>query len=292
MDFLNVSLVANPAAGRLEPGDLEKIENTLRKRVYLTSFTTRKKGDALLTARELTGSDLVIVAGGDGTLNEVINGLMTSRHSFLRETPVALLPLGTANVLAGELRVPVSINEAIDLALTGAPMKIALGRINDRYFALMAGIGFDGETVYRVKDSVKDRWGKGAYILSGLNVLRKYRPPLIKVKTPEETLSGYTAVIGNAQGYAGKFQVTPMADMTRPRLDLCLFQGRSRISMLRFILGVVRKKHLDFKDVVYRQYSQMEVTSDEYVHIQIDGDYFGTLPARIDVVRDAVSIVC
>ncbi len=291
MESLNVSLVANPTSGNWEPGAIKKIETLLKKRVNLTSFTTRKKGEAALIAKKLAGTDLIMIGGGDGTINEVINGILSSNSPKIMETPLAIIPLGTTNVLARELSIPLDIEEAIKFALKGNARKISLGRINGYYFSLMAGIGFDAAAVYGVNEAVKERYGKGAYMLSGIKALRKYDPPLIRIKTPEETLKGFTAVIGNARHYAGKFMITPEADVTQPTLDLCLFQGETRISLLRFILSVIRKKHLYIDGVIYRKYPKMEITSSEYVHVQIDGDYFGTLPVQIEVVEDAVNIV-
>ncbi len=308
---MNVNLIVNPIAGSRASRSIKKIEDLLRKKTSHTTFITQKKGDAELFAREISsefrgdknlppyspldkggqqGGVLIIVAGGDGTFNEVINGLLSSGESAFQPS-LAFLPLGTTNVLAKELNIPENIEGAIHLALTGTPKKISLGRINGRYFTLMAGIGFDGETVFRLKSSIKKISGKGAYILSGIGTLIKYNPPLITIKTSEGMVTGYTAVVGKAKCYGGNFHVTPKASLTEPVLDLCLFQGKTRKDLLRFVNGVIRKRHLNFKDVFYGKFLELEITSNEKVHIQIDGDYFGTLPAKIDVVKDAVSLV-
>lgn len=291
---MNVRLIVNPIAGNRVFRLIKKIEYLLKEKVSLTTLITKKKGDALAFARKLSETDLIIAAGGDGTFNEVINGMLSPQEivSEKKGIPLALLPLGTTNVLAKELSIPEDIEKAIHLALTGTPKKISLGRINGHYFSLMAGIGFDGETVFRTKDSIKKISGKGAYILSGIKILMGYSPPLIEVKTSEGIFSGYTAVIGKARCYGGYFQVTPKANLTEPLLDLCLFKGKTRKDFLRFVSGVIRKRHLNFKDVFYEKFPELEISSKGQVHVQIDGDYFGTLPARIDIVQDAVSIVC
>jgi len=293
MKSLHVSLIVNPIAGNKAFRSIKKIEDLLKKKVILTSFYTQKKGDASAFASEISGADLIIVAGGDGTFNEVINGLLSSRKNALEKkaTPLALIPLGTTNVLAKELSIPEDIEKAIPLALTGSPKKISLGRINSHYFSLMAGIGFDGEAVFKTENSIKKISGKGAYILSGIKTLTRYNPPLIEVKTAEGMFTGYTAIVGKARCYGGHFHVTPQANITEPLLDLCLFQGRTKKDLIRFVSGVIRKKHLRFKDVFYKKFSELEISSKGQVHIQIDGDYFGTLPVKIDVVKDAVSVI-
>ena len=296
---MNVNLIVNPIAGNKALRSIKNIEDLLNKKASLTTFITQKKGDAELFAKQISSqfsvpsSQLIIVAGGDGTFNEVINGILSSKESAAKKktVPLAFIPLGTTNVLAKELNIPENVEKAVHLALTGAAKKISLGRINGRYFALMAGIGFDGEAVLRAKDSMKKISGKEAYIFSGINALIKYKPSLIEVKTSEGTFTGYTAVVGKAKCYGGNFHVTPQASLTEPLLDLCLFKGKTRKDLVRFIIGVIRERHLNFNDVFYGKFSELEITSNEEVHVQIDGDYFGTLPAKIDVVKDAISLV-
>ena len=296
---MNVNLIVNPIAGNKALRSIKNIEDLLNKKASLTTFITQKKGDAELFAKQISSqfsvpsSQLIIVAGGDGTFNEVINGILSSKESAAKKKIVTLafIPLGTTNVLAKELNIPENVGKAVHLALTGTAKKISLGRINGRYFALMAGIGFDGEAVLRAKDSIKKISGKEAYIFSGINALIKYNPSLIEVKTSEGTFTGYTAVVGKAKCYGGNFHVTPQASLTEPLLDLCLFKGKTRKDLVRFIIGVIRERHLNFNDVFYGKFSELEITSNEEVHVQIDGDYFGTLPAKIDVVKDAISLV-
>ncbi len=314
MKSLRASLVVNPAAGsRMFRKRMKQVEALLGQRSAFTSFVTQKRGDALAFAREISDIDLIIVAGGDGTFNEVINGMLSNESASSAKIPIAIIPLGTTNVLAKELGIPSSPEEAVDLALTGTPKKISLGRIVNtrhlpvrqagsspacrtgrlvtRYFCLMAGIGFDGETVFKVNTILKKICGKSSYILSGLNTLIKYNPPLIQVKTQDGIFSGYTVVVGNARCYAGDFYVTPEADITEPMLDLCLLKTKTRRNLLGFISGIIFKKHLDSANVLYRKYTRLEISSRDSVYVQIDGDYFSKLPVNIDVVKNAVSVV-
>ncbi|HDH04406.1 MAG TPA: diacylglycerol kinase family lipid kinase [Nitrospirae bacterium] len=289
---MNASLVVNPVAGNKAFKFINKIETLLKKKASLTTCVTRKKGDAFSFSKEISDADIIITGGGDGTINEVINGMLSSEKNNQGNIPLALIPLGTTNVLARELGIPEEIERAVNLALTGTARGISLGRINGRYFSLMAGIGFDGETVLGVKNSmIKRISGKAAHIISGIGVMKRYDPPLIKIKTPEGEMSGYIAVAGNARCYGGDFHVTPHASVAEPLLDICVLKGGTRRALFRFITGVIRKRHLDLDDVSYSKASELEIRSDGKVHVQIDGDYFGTLPVKIDVVKDAVRVV-
>jgi diacylglycerol kinase family enzyme len=193
--------------------------------------------------------------------------------------------------IAKELGIPEDISDAVHLALTGDPKKISPGRINGHYFVLMTGIGFDGEAVYSLKHSLKKISGKGAYILSGFRTFLKYRTPPIFVKTSEGMISGYSAVVGKSSCYGGYFKVTPKACLTEPLLDLCLLKKGGRKALFGFISRVIGNKHLDVEDVYYGKFPEIEINSNETVHVQTDGDYFGTLPVKIDVHKDAVQLV-
>jgi diacylglycerol kinase (ATP) len=291
---LNVSLIVNPVSGKRALRSLSRIESLLRDKVVLNTFITRKKGDASVFSSALSGTDRVIIAGGDGTFNEVINGMLTPGKDLTerRSIPLAIIPLGTANVLAGELGIPVDIESAVQIALTGTVKKISLGRINGHFFSLMAGIGYDGETVHRFSLGVKRVFGKGAYVLSGIQTLTGYNPSLILLKTQKETFTGFSAVIGNACRYGGNYQVTPKADITASQLDLCLLKSKTRKKLIRFIKGVILNNHLELDDVIYRKISKLEITSRDTVHVQVDGDYFGTLPVTIEVAKDSIEFVC
>ncbi len=293
MISLKASLIANPVAGNSAFRSIKKIEDMLREKISLTALITGKQGDALDFAKKNSGTDLIIVAGGDGTFNEVINGVLLAREiePGVKKVPLALIPIGTTNVLAQELGIPEDIKKAVNLALTGTPKKISLGRINGSYFTLMAGIGFDGQAVFGVKSNVKKIAGKGAYIISGFKALSGYNPPLIEVKTGDGIFTGYSAVVGNTCCYAGRFQVTPGADITKPELDLCLLKRKTKTSLLKFVSGVIMKRHLKLKDVLYGKYSALEISSKKPVHVQIDGDYFGTLPVKITAIKDAISVI-
>ncbi len=289
---MNVSLVVNPAAGNNASRSFGRITSLLQNKASLSTFITKKQGDALEFVKGLKKTDRIIAAGGDGTINEVINGMLSSEDPVTKMIPLSIIPIGTANVLARELGIPEDIDGAVHRIFSGSERKISLGRINGRYFSLMAGIGFDAETVMGVKnDFIKKISGKLAHVVSGLKVLIHHKPAPIRVITPEKELHGYTAVIGNAKCYGGFFYVTPNASVTDDHLDICVFKGRTRTGLLRFIIGVLRQKHLDFKDVDYLKASDMEIQSDSKVHVQIDGEYFGTLPVKIEVDRDAISIV-
>ncbi len=189
---------------------------------------TQKKGDAEYLAKDsIKKSPLMIVAaGGDGTFNEVINGLAGS------EIPMAILPFGSTNVLAKEIGAPENIKKAIDFALSRTPRKISLGKVIikknsltlDRYFILMAGIGYDGETVFGLNESLKKISGKGSYIFSGIKTLFKFKPLELKFDIDGKIFFGHSAIISKAAKYGGNFKITPDANISEPIFYVCIFK--------------------------------------------------------------------
>lgn len=290
-----VILIANPAAKRASEQKILRAVELLRSsgrevEVHLTE----KRGDAEDCARKASGSgaSFIIAAGGDGTFNEVINGIANTG------TKMAILPMGTTNVLAKELGIPEDVRGAINRALTGNVHSVSLGCITfvrhasrvTRYFCLMAGIGFDGEAVYGINAAAKKYWGKGAYILSGLKTLMAYSPGELTFVVNGQTFTGYSAIIGKASKYGGDFRITPDAKLLYPDLYVYIMHGNRPSDILRYVYGILAGKHLRLKDITYLRANSVSVQGS--AHIQIDGDYLGTTPAEITVVRDAVKLIC
>jgi diacylglycerol kinase family enzyme len=235
---------------------------------------------------------------------------------------MAILPLGTVSVLAHEIGLPLNLRKAVALALRGAPRRISLGKITfptlddapSHHFLLMAGIGFDGAVCYGISTGLKRRVGRLAYILSGLRVLVHYDPPPLLIRgsgvalidqgrrpgdvgrpiqdlpSPQPfALTGYTMVAGKAACYGGPQKITVHAKLDEPALHVFVFHGRSRLALARLAAGIMLNRHLTFSDISYLVAQDLEVSG--LAHVQIDGDYAGVTPVRIEVVPDALNLV-
>jgi diacylglycerol kinase (ATP) len=290
----SISIIYNPAARKASKTKVETASSFLRGKGFDTEILiTEKRGHAEQLARESVKNkpSLIIAAGGDGTINEVINGIVWSG------VPLSLLPLGTTNVLAKELGLLEDVCGSMEAAAAGRPRTVSLGRIDmmggklsrPRYFCLMAGIGFDGKTVYDVDSSLKRVSGATAYIVSGIRNLLSYSLEEISFTIDGRNLSGYSAIIGKARRYGGNFQVTPDADLLEPSLYTVIFKGRRRRDLLRYAFGIIRGSHLKYRDILYMKSTDIEIGGT--AHIQIDGDYLGVSPARVSVVKDALKLV-
>lgn len=285
-----VIMIVNPAARKVSVRRIRFAVDFLEGRGYKTELLlTKRRGDAEIFARDASKKKplMIIAAGGDGTINEVINGMAFS------DVPLAILPLGTTNVLARELGISMDVEDCLEVALSGAPKDICLGRIEtgtvSRYFCLMAGIGFDGRAVYEMNPLIKKVSGEAAYFLSGIKNLINYRPDNISVRVNEIDYPAHSTIIGKISRYGGDYRITSDARLSDPFFYSCIFRGRKRSDVLRYVFGVFKGTHLKYKDIEYLKCSSVEITG--RAHIQIDGDYFGVSPARISIVKDALKLI-
>lgn len=285
--YSSISLIVNPVAKgyskRAFGSLLSNLKEAFGKNIEV--LYTTKRGDAEGFARRLSseGGSVILVVGGDGTLNEVINGLANT------DLPLGFIPSGTTNVAAKEFGIIENYTKALQQLLHSEPRRITLGRINGRYFLLMAGAGFDGFAVKGVNPRIKALAGKGAYILSGTKVFLKNRLPLVEVTVNGLTYRATSVVVGNASCYGGRFKVCPEASVFKEHLDVVIFEGRSRRALLRYIAGIITGTHLKYKDVVYLKTKNLSIKGK--THIQIDGDYFGEGPAEIEVVPGCLNFL-
>lgn len=283
-----IKLIANPIAGGDARKSIDRARRHLERRGCQVELTlTGGRGDATRAASAArdAGFDRIIAAGGDGTLNEVLNGLAPSA------LPLAFLPLGTTNVFALEAGIPFSLEDACDVALDGILTSVCLGAADGSRFLLMAGIGFDAEVVYRLRPGLKRATGKLAYVIGALSVLLRGPAFSLEIECEDgRVFRGCNAVIGNSRLYAGRFSITPEASWSEPLLDVCLFQKAGRWSLLRQAARVVAGKRLVSPDVHTFKARRLIVRGRD-VPVQIDGDYLGRLPMTFRAEPDAATLV-
>jgi len=280
-----VVIVFNPFSGRYSSLRLKELESLVVKKGFRVESVLNSYNEV----RDIISisPSLIIIAGGDGTINEVIN--WTSESPI----PLAIVPFGTTNVIAQELSIPSDISAAVEIALSGRVHNIALGRIHysgrKRYFVMSLGIGFDGETVRNLNIRLKRFIGKGAYIISAIKTLSRWRPQALKIKTDKTLITGYSVIFSNISRYAGNITIAPDADIETPLLYMYLMKGKRKTDILRYAVSGLLGRHLRLKDILYMPIEQVEV--DGTAHIQADGEYIGTTPAIIDIVPSGAKMI-
>lgn len=247
-------------------------------------------GDLAAKAAE-EGCDLILAAGGDGTINETINGIATTR------VPFGILPAGTANVLANEIGLSNRPDEAARQILHTKPVRIALGALDipgkmRRYFALMAGVGLDARIVYELDLKLKNRIGKLAYWHGGFKQFG--RPvPRFHVSVNGEQYCASFALITRVRNYGGDFEIARRVKLTDNDFEVVVFQNSEWTDYIRFFGAVMANRLHNTNGVALTRATEIEVNApeDQRIYVQTDGEAVGVLPARISVVPDALTLL-
>jgi YegS/Rv2252/BmrU family lipid kinase len=256
---------------------------------------TRSPGDATAMAARAAqeGHSLVVVCGGDGTINEAVNGLAGS------ETALAVIPAGTANVWAKEVGIPRQPIAALEVALRGQARRMDLGRASQpsreegRYFFLMAGLGLDGSIAASLPLSVKRYLGATTYAIIAVGQSLRYRGQQVRLIVDDEPLETrlLMMVVGNTRSYAGITQVTSRAYADDGLLDACIFQGRHTLDIIFHTLRVAAQAHLRASPVLYRRARRLEVHSEAPLPVQLDGDFYPGYPTIFEVAPAALTVM-
>jgi len=285
-------VIANPtASGGGYRRDLPLIVEALASFGYAVDERhTERPGDAVSIARSGVedGFEVVCAVGGDGTVNETINGLAGS------DVPLAIVRTGTVNVLAMELGIPLDPPDALRVIEKASVSWIDLGRAGERYFALMAGIGMDAQVVATVNPVLKRTLKEAAFALQGAVTYLRHEEALLRVDDGEHVVDGYFAVFGNASNYAGSFGITPYADMRDGLLDVCVLQDKSFLSTAWYWLAALLNSHLTHPKVQYFRTEAAQVSAVEEgkeILVQTDGEVAGKLPLECRVVPRALRVV-
>ena len=285
--------IYNPTAGNHRRRKLDAALATLRSAgVSVELAETAGPGDAEVMARDAADDvSMVVVAGGDGTINGAINGLMARLAAGRPVPPFGVLPLGTANVLAGELGLPARPEDAALVLAAGQRARINLGRANDRYFSIMAGVGFDAQVVERIDPAIKRRLGKGAYALESLREWLALTPARFQVIADAERRDAAAVVIASGRYYAGRFVVAPKASLVGHELQVCVFRKSGRWAVIRYLAAMALGLLPRLPDYEVIPAATVAVTGVEGAPVQGDGDILAYLPLRAEIVPRALEVV-
>lgn len=271
-------------------------------------LATDAAGHATELAREAVeqGADLVLVLGGDGTINEAANGLAYCG------VPLGVLPAGTANVLSMELGLGSHLGPAIERLTQCLPQRIAMGKFTacgaqPRYFLCMAGAGLDAKVVSQIDPALKDRTGKLAYWTAGLAQVVSAMEQL-DVRIPcdgvpghdvpdhgvpngvkEQTLRCGFLLVSRVRNYGGDLEIASGASLRRADFEVVLFEGSNPLRYAGYMLGVLLKQVQHMGGVRTMSARSIEILSP--THLQIDGEYAGHKPARMEIAPDALTLL-
>jgi len=285
---MRLAIIVNPIAGGGK--GWKKLQRYLKSWPHqdcqFEIHPTRCPGHAAVITQELLENppDLLAVCGGDGTLNEVASQLPSAPF------PVAVLPSGTANVLAREVGLPLDPVQALEVALKGPVRWVDLGVLNARvshHFLLMAGVGFDAYVVLKCNARVKKVLGIGAYYEAVFRCLLTYPFYEFQVKTESESFPATSCVIANSKNYGGGLVLAPDASISDGILNVITVQGKPKLNYLRFLMALWRRKAPVFPWVRNLQARSIRIEGPRGVWAHTDGELVGTLPLELGVAPGA-----
>jgi YegS/Rv2252/BmrU family lipid kinase len=243
--------------------------------------------ETAVRAAVAAGVDRVLVGGGDGTIHAVLPALVGSA------TALGILPVGTVNVLARELQIPLDLESALRIALDGTPRRIDLGCADGRPFALMAGLGFDARVVADTVPRLKELFGAVAYVTTGLQALAVYRSSQFHVTMDDldATFPAWLMIVGNATFYAYELSLSPDARIDDGLLDVCIFAETSALDRLTQLFATFVGLHPLHPNVSIFRTHRLHVTAEPPVCVQLDGDVAGTSPVEIGILPGALTVM-
>lgn len=276
-------IIYNPTSGReLAKRNIAYILDRLEEAGYEASaYATKGKGDATKGARKAVKRkfDMVVAAGGDGTINEVINGLAEQDY----RPRLGVLPLGTTNDFARAVSIPRDIVKACDVLCGGYEMPIDIGKVNNRYFINIAGAGKLTELTYDVPSKLKTMLGQMAYYIKGIEMLPSIRPTNVTIDYDDRTFTGNIMMflVSNTNSVGGFEKLAPEASLNDGLFDLIILKEANLAEFIRLASLATRGEHMKDQKVIYAQASRIRIHADEKMQLNIDGEYGGDLPGEI-----------
>ena len=292
-----VLVIYNPAAGIASARRIGQVLKFLAMMgAVVTVRRTAGRGDAETFASEASDSvyDVLVVAGGDGTINEVINGLAG------KTLPLAVIPLGTANVLAAEIDVPRRARDLAQMILTGKSRAVCVGVANKRYFIMMAGAGFDAYLVAGINPRVKRLLGKLTYVLGGMHGMFRFAFPPYRVTIDGVSYTAASVIIANGHYYGGRFICASGACLDDDTFEVCLFLSAGPLAVLRYGLALVRGRLAQRPDFRVVRGTEIRIESSAGSSgglsgtepVQLDGDIGCHLPLTIRPADRRLLLIC
>jgi diacylglycerol kinase (ATP) len=251
-------------------------------------FTKFPKHATKLAEAARDNYDLIIAAGGDGTINEVINGMACSKATLV------IIPFGTKNVLACELGIPNDPKKAAELITVGTRIKMDLGYAKtsreSRYFSMMLCVGPFAQVIKDTTREFKNRWGRYAYPFSLIKLLFRYKWHKIYVKHKSES-SGYFVIMANIKYYAGEYEIADKANNRDGLLDLVIINRRNPWDIIVLIFTFATGKINRFLKKEYYQTKEAEIHSLNKMQIEVDGEVLGMAPVSVKVIPMALNVI-
>ena len=290
---MKTCVILNPNAGTALAQ--EQLAEQLQRLPGLTVARTKEPGDARRFAQEAvqSGYDMVVAGGGDGTINEVLNGLATD----FGQAAFGILPLGTANDFARTINIPADLPAAIDALLAGRMEETDVIRYSStetRFFLNVSAGGFSGQVNEALTDEMKQTWGPLAYLRSAAGVLPNltdFRTFIAYDDEPEQKVHLYNMVVANARYVAGGIPIAPAAQLNDGLADIIIVPAASMLELAVLGPQILLGSHLGSELVLFRRVRKISVRSEPGMWFNVDGELMSNAPAHFEVLPRAIKVV-
>jgi YegS/Rv2252/BmrU family lipid kinase len=294
---VRICVIFNPAARGNKARRFRHFLNELSQQCSLKATTGPGDARRFAHAAASIGFDIIAAAGGDGTVNEVLNGIGDEPDGFAK-TRLGVLPLGTVNVFARELKIPPRLEHAWKVLKRARETRIDLaradfldeGKAQSRYFMQLAGAGLDARAIELVSWKLKKNAGPLAYVVAGLQALAEKQPRLT-VRADGIKVEGELALLGNGKFYGGPFEVFPGADLGNGLLDACVFPRVNVPAFLGHAPGFLLRRRFAEEKVRRLRAMKIELSSETPAAFELDGEWVGNLPATFSVEPQKLRVV-
>ncbi|SHN27331.1 diacylglycerol kinase [Gracilibacillus kekensis] len=277
-------IIYNPTSGReLFKKELPEVLRRFEEAGYETStHATTCEGDAIDAAKYAVENkfELIIAAGGDGTVNEVLHGIAEQDH----RPQLAVIPVGTTNDFARALGIPRDIQKAVSVILEHNIRKLDIGKVNEHYFMNIAGGGKLTELTYEVPSKLKTMLGQLAYYLKGIEMLPSLKPINVQIEYDGKIFEDEIMLflVSNTNSVGGFEKIAPEAKMDDGYFDLVILRKTNLAEFVRIASLATRGAHLEDKNIFYTKANRIKVSTDEKMQLNLDGEYGGLLPGEFE----------
>ncbi|MBP2026177.1 diacylglycerol/lipid kinase family protein [Peptoniphilus stercorisuis] len=292
-----IKIIANPKSGREQAlTKINQLINLFSEDGYKIDLRfTKKRNDGMIFAEEDEGEDLIICYGGDGTLNEVVNGI----YHRNRKVPLAILAGGTVNDFATFLDLPTNIRDFYDMIKANNQIDVDLGMAGERVFANVAAAGLLTEVAYTVSDDLKSKIGRMAYYFEGIKEFARLRQmddrDLIKAKIKSEELESeeeiHMFLVANSASVGGFKKIAPKAEVYDGYLDVVILKGITSGEVLEIAPSILSGKHIDHNKIIYLKTKEITIETDKKLVVDVDGEKAGELPMTFKVLDKALKLI-